>query len=127
MEPHSPWQKMVDARQRELRISWRLLEKKLAKKFTYSTIRAWTFNKEGFPKAESYTEEINRMLAEALELKPELLAQAYEDSRRHLIITDKSAGAKGPLSVLRRLFADSKQTIWTSDEIVKLIDDLQGH
>lgn len=126
-DPHSPWQIMVDDRMRELRVSSRALADKIStptRKLTHTTIWAWTKNLEGTPPTATYTEEVNRKLAQALDLKPELLAQAFEESRRHLTIADKSVAQRGLLSVLRRLFADSKQENWTSSEIVKLIDDL---
>ena len=121
---------MVDDRMRELGITSRALADKLStakRKLTHTTIWAWTKNVEGTPPTATYTEEVNRKLAAALELKPELLAQAFEDSRRHLIISDKDAAQRGKLSVLRKLFADSKQKTWKQAEIVKLIDDITGH
>lgn len=121
---------MVDDRMRELRVTSRALAEKLStakRSLTHSTIWAWTKNLEGTPPPATYTEEVNRKLAAALDLKPELLAKAFEDSRRHLILTDGDAAERGKLSVLRRLFADSKQSTWKRAEIVKLIDDLTGH
>jgi len=114
---------------RELGVTFRDLAPKLStanRKLTHTTIWAWTKSIEGTPPPLTYTEEVNRKLAAALDLTPEVLAQAFEDSRRHLILSDKQSAQRGPLSILRKLFADSKQEIWTSQELIRLIDEIQG-
>lgn len=129
-EPHSTWQIMVDDRMRELGITSRALVDKISppkRKFAHTTIWAWTRNLEGTPPTATYTEEVNRKLAVALELKPERLAHAFEESRRHLVMTDKDAAARGKLSVLRQLFSTSTKKTWKSSEVVKLIDDIAGN
>lgn len=121
---------MVDDRMREMGVTSRALAEKLSTaqwKITHSTIWAWTRNMDGYPPTTTYTDAVNRRMANALNLKPETLAKAYEDSRRHLILTDQNAAERGKLSILRKLFADSKQTTWKREEIVNLIDDLTGH
>ena len=120
---------MVDDRMKELQITTRYLADKLStskRTIANTTIWAWTKNIDGYPPKDTYTDEINRKLAHALGIKPEILAQAFEDSRRHLIVADPAAASRGKLSVLRRLFADSKQSTWKREEIVKLIDDIGG-
>lgn len=120
---------MVDDRMRELSITSRALVDKISpakRKFAHTTIWAWTRNIEGTPPTATYTDEVNRKLAAALQIKPELLAQAFEDSRRHLVMTDREAASRGKLSVLRQLFTMSSKKTWKSAEIVKLIDDIEG-
>ncbi len=120
---------MVDDRMKEMRVTSRALAEKIStaqRSVTHSTIWAWTRNMDGYPPTSSYTDSVNRRLANALNIKPEVLAKAYEDSRRHLILTDPGAADHGKLSVLRKLFADSKQTKWTTEEIVNLIDNITG-
>lgn len=127
VDPFSPWQLMVTDRMRELGINSRDLAAKITsgkRRFAHTTIWAWTKSQDGAPPKDTYTSEVNRKLAAAIEVSPDLLAQAYEDSRRHLIVNDRSAAVRGPLSILRRLISDSSQTTWTSAEIVKLIDDI---
>lgn len=82
----------MDSRQIELGISWRALTESICSEtntFAHTTVWAWTKNSEGYPPPASYTEEVNGKLATILEIKPEVLAQAYENSRRHLILTEK--------------------------------------
>lgn len=129
VEPFSPWQKLVDQRMIELQVTTRALTEKIStakRKFAHTTLWAWLRSVEGCPPKETYTADINRKLAIALEIKPDVLAQAYERSRQHLIIGDPQAGTRGPLSVLRRLFADSPKDTWKKAEIVQLIDDITG-
>lgn len=121
---------MVDDRMRSLGVTSRDLATKLStskKSITHTTIWAWTKNTDGFPPTATYTEEINRKMAHALDIKPEILAQAFEDSRRHLIMADRNAAERGRMSILRRLFADSKQSTWKRAEILQLIDDITGN
>lgn len=126
--PHSPWQIMVDGRMKELRITSRTLAKALSvarSGIANTTIWAWTTNADGYPPPVTYSEEMNNLLANALQIKPDILAKAYEESRRHLIINDSEASYRGPLRILRRIFADSRQKTWTSKEIIQIIDDIE--
>lgn len=127
MDPHSPWQKLVDERMQDLQITSRALASKIstaARSFTHTTVWAWTRCVDGAPPKATYSHDLNRRLALALDIPPETLAMAYEDSRRHLIITDSKATQRGHIAILRRLFADSTQKTWNKDEIVKLIDEV---
>ena len=113
----------------ELQITTRALTDKIStakRKFAHTTLWAWLRSVEGCPPKDTYTADINRKLAIALEVHPDVLAQAYEQARQHLIIGDPQAGSRGPLSVLRRVFADSTKTTWKKADIVKVIDDLMG-
>lgn len=113
----------------ELQLGTRALAQKIStpkRKLAHTTLWAWLRHVDGSPPKEAYTAEINRKLAIALEIKPDVLAQAFEQARQHLIITDPQAGTRGPLSVLRRVFADSTQDTWKKAEIVKVIDDIMG-
>ena len=120
---------MVRERCDELRISTRALTSKISTadwKPEHTTVWAWMRSPEGTPPADTYTAAVNRRLALALELKPDVLAQAFEDSRRRFILTTTTPGQHGPLSVLRMLFADSQRKTWKTEDIVKLIDDVRG-
>lgn len=113
----------------ELQIGTRALTEKISspkRKFAHTTLWAWLRSVDGCPPKEAYTAELNRKLAIALEVQPDVLAQAYERSRQHLIISDPQAGSRGPLSVLRRVFADSPKATWKKAEIVQVIDDIMG-
>lgn len=57
---------------------------------------------------------------------PDVLASAFEESRRKFMLTTSAPGQVGPLSVLRMLFAESQRKTWKTEEIVKVIDDIRG-
>lgn len=129
VDPFSPWQLLVQERCADLRFSTRALTEKISTADwhpEHTTVWAWLRSPEGTPPAETYTPGLNRRLATALGIKPDVLAQAFEDSRRKFILTNSTPGQQGPLSVLRMLFADSKRKTWKTEEIVKLIDDIRG-
>ncbi len=114
---------------RELGVTSRALAKILLparNTLNHTTVWAWTRSSDGYPPPATYSEEINSLIAQALQLKPDVLAKAYEDSRRHLIINDNQASQRGPLRILRRIFVESSQKTWSSHEIIQLIDDLEG-
>lgn len=120
---------MVQDRCTELRISTRALAQKIAtprRKFDHSTVWAWLRSPEGTPPGDTYTPELNRKLATALEIKPDVLAAAFEEARRKFVLSSATPGQQGPLSVLRTLFATGSRKTWKTEEIVKLIDDIRG-
>lgn len=130
VEPFSVWQKLVQERSNELGYSIRVLAAKIVsptRKFEHSTVWAWLRSPEGTPPAETYTPDLNRRLAAALDIKPDRLAEAFEESRRRFVLADKTPSQQGPLSVLRTLFASSSRKTWKTEEIVKLIDDIRGN
>lgn len=129
VEPFSPWQLLVQQRCTELGLSTRALAQKIVmngRRFEHTTIWAWLRSPEGVPPAETYTAELNRTLATAIEASPDVLAMAFEESRRKFLIATASPAQQGPLSVLRMLFAGSQRKTWKTEEIVKLIDDVRG-
>lgn len=127
--PHSPWQILVDDRMRELGISFRALNSVLLpvrESLNHTTVWAWTRNTDGYPPPNTYSSEVNLLIANALQINPDVLAKAYEDSRRHLIISDTHVPQRGPLRILRRIFTESSQQNWSSQEIIQIIDDIEG-
>ena len=130
VEPFSQWQILVQDRATELGYSLRALTKKIVspgRKFEHTTVWAWLRSPEGTPPADTYTPDLNRRLAAALDLKPDRLAEAFEESRRKFVLADKNPSQQGPLSVLHTLFSNSSRKTWKTAEIVKLIDDVRGH
>jgi len=129
VEPFSPWQTMVHDRCTELGISTRALADKIAtsrKRHEHTTLWAWLRTPEGTPPSNSYTEDLNRRLAAAINVHPDILATAYEESRRKFMISSPTPAQVGPMGVLRMLFAGSNRETWTKAEIVKVIDDIRG-
>lgn len=127
--PFSPWQIMMRDRGAELRISTRALAQKIAtprRTYEHTTIWSWLRSPEGTPPGDTYTPELNRNLAIALAIKPDVLAAAFEESRRKFILSSTKPGQQGPLNVLRTLFANARRKTWKTSEIVKLIDELRG-
>lgn len=120
---------MVQERCAELRLSTRALAQKVAtprRTYEHTTLWAWLRSPEGTPPGDTYTPELNRNLAKALEITPDVLAAAFENSRRKFVLSNATPGQQGPLSVLRTLFANGQRKTWKTEEIVKLIDDLRG-
>jgi hypothetical protein len=129
VDPFSPWQTLVQDRCAELGISTRALAEKIAsprKTYEHTTIWAWLRSPEGTPPGSTYTQELNRKLAGAIGVHPDVLATAFEDSRRKFMLSTSAPGQVGPLSVLRMLFAESQRKTWKTEEIVKVIDDIRG-
>lgn len=120
---------MVQDRCVELKLSTRALADKIAtprSKFEHTTIWAWLRSPEGTPPGNTYTSDLNRRLATALNIKPDVLASAFEESRRKFTLSTSTPGQQGPLAVLRTIFAESSRKTWKTAEIVKLIDDIRG-
>ena len=92
----------------------------------HTTIWAWLRSPEGTPPGNTYTQDLNKRLAAAISVHPDVFAAAFEESRRKFMLTTSAPGQVGPLSVLRMLFAQSQRKTWTTDEIVKIIDDIRG-
>jgi hypothetical protein len=129
VDPFSPWQLLVQERCADLRLSTRALTAKISTAEwspEHTTVWAWLRSPEGTPPADTYTAALNRRMATALGIKPDVLAQAFEDSRRRFVLSSTAPGQQGPLSVLRTLFADSQRKTWKTEDIVKLIDDIRG-
>jgi hypothetical protein len=129
VEPFTPWQIMVYDRSAELGITTRELANRVATprhRFEHTTIWAWLRSPEGTPPLKTYTTDLNKRLATALELNPDVLAAAFDESRVKFGMAAAHAAQQGPLSVLRAMFANSSKATWKSKEIVKLIDDIRG-
>lgn len=127
-EPFSKWQKLVASRMQELGISTRALAAMISTPSwspENTTVWAWTRCKDGCPPKDSYSSSVNERMANALELDPDVLAAAYEDARRHLVVATESP-QRGQLSVLRMMFLGAKQSTWKREEIISIIDQIQG-
>lgn len=96
------------------------------KSYSHATVWGWLLSLEGGPPRTTYTQELNVLIAKALDIQSSTLAQAYEESRRALLLTETGKGHSGKLGVLRRLFDSSPGKTWTSEELVLLIDDIQN-
>ena len=129
VEPFSPWQVLIQDRCTELGLSSRALAAKIATKrreYEHTTVWAWLRSPEGAPPGNTYTQDLNRRLAAAIGVSPDVLAEAFEESRRKFMITSNPT-QQGPLTVLRMLFAESKRESWKTAEILKIIDDIRGN
>lgn len=129
VDPFSPWQLLVQERCNELGTSSRALAEQIAspiRKYDHTTVWAWLRTPEGTPPGDAYTADLNRRLAKALSIKPDVLAAAFEESRRKFVLSNATPGQQGPLSVLRTLFANSQQKTWKTEDLVKLLDDIRG-
>jgi hypothetical protein len=129
VKPYSQWQLLVQARCADLNLSTRALASKIAsplRTYEHTTLWAWLRAPEGTPPGDTYTTDLNRRLATALDLTPDRLAEAFEESRRKFILADRNPSQSGPLNVLYLLFSTSTRKTWPTEEIVKLLDDVRG-
>lgn len=129
VDPFSPWQTLIYDRCTELGISTRALAEKIAGPrvaYEHTTIWAWLRSPDGVPPGNTYTADLNKRLAAAINVHPDVLAGAFEESRRKFMLTTSAPGQVGPLAVLRMLFDQSQRKTWTTAEIVKIIDDIRG-
>ena len=129
VDPFSPWQTLIYDRCTELGISTRALAEKVRgprSSYEHTTIWAWLRSPEGVPPGTTYTTDLNKRLATAINVHPDVLAAAFEESRRKFLLTTSTPGQVGPLAVLRMLFDQSHRKTWTTEEIVKIIDDIRG-
>lgn len=89
----------------------------------HTTVWAWLYSPSGGPQPVIYDRRMNDRLADALGIDRDRLAEAYEASRRHFILP-KITKENGRLNMLRSMFSESKQSTWSSQEIVKRIDEM---
>jgi transcriptional regulator with XRE-family HTH domain len=78
VEPHSPWQLMIEKAREEKKITLRDLASRA--QIPPGTLFNWVRNKRGCPSRSTYTANLNSRFAKALEIKPEDLADAYNRS-----------------------------------------------
>lgn len=78
VDPHSPWQVMIE----EARIREHLSIRAVAatSKISAGTLFNWIRSVSGYPSKKHYTPSVNNRLARALKLKPAELAEAYNQS-----------------------------------------------
>lgn len=81
IEPHSPFQKLVEARRREIGLSGRALAKQLH--ISQSTLWIWMHNENGYPHPKSFKPRDLAALATQLGLDITALRTAL-DASRHL-------------------------------------------
>lgn len=78
VEPHTPWQLMIEAARAQTKMPLRKVAEK--SDIPAGTLFNWLRAKTGAPPRATYTANLNRRLAEALMIKPEDLAEAYNKS-----------------------------------------------
>lgn len=78
VEPHSPWQKLIESSREEKEITLRDLAARAD--IPAGTLFNWVRNKRGCPPRISYTANMNKRFATALGISPDTLADAYNAS-----------------------------------------------
>ena len=79
VEPRSPFQKLIDSRKRELRISGRGLAKEIG--VSQATLWIWLHNENGFPHPKAFKPDHLAKLAKVLQLPASDIQQAIDASR----------------------------------------------
>lgn len=125
--PQSPWQVLVYDRCSQLRYSLRDLSDKVSlprRKIYHSTLWAWMHNESGTPPPDAYTGDLNERLARALNLDPDTLARAYDESRIQFPgkISREVATESSKLTLLRNMISESRRDSWPRQELIDLID-----
>jgi hypothetical protein len=94
VEPHTPWQLMIEA----ARLKTKTPLRKVAEKsdIPAGTLFNWLRAKTGAPPRATYTANLNRRLAETLKIKPEDLAEAYNKSAFAPVDPDAFEESKAP-------------------------------
>lgn len=85
-EPHSPFQKLVDAARRRQKLSGRELAAKIIVKgepVSQSTLWIWLHNLNGYPHPKAFSEEHLKQLAKAVKV-PESKLRTALDASRHI-------------------------------------------
>lgn len=78
VNPHSPWQLLIEKSRKEKKIPLRELATRA--QIPSGTLFNWVRAKKGAPPRISYTANLNRRIATALGIEPEHLADAYNSS-----------------------------------------------
>ena len=130
VEPHSPWQLLLENARKEKRIALRDLATRA--QIPAGTLFNWVRSKKGAPPRLSYTANLNRRLAIALGVTPEELADAYNASAFRPVDPDANESAPRPaphvsedataytVEGLKRLLATLKATGRTSFTLMEL-------
>jgi transcriptional regulator with XRE-family HTH domain len=114
VEPHSPWQLLIERARLEKGISLREFAAK--SEIPSGTIFNWVRSKQGCPTRSNYTSTINNKIAAAIGLDPEELASAYNQSAFRPVDPNviepesKSCAEDRPLTVLERFLAVLRQS-----------------
>lgn len=78
VEPHSPWQLLVEEQRAQKKITLRELATRA--QIPAGTLFNWVRNKRGCPSRSSYTSPVNARFARALGISEDKLADAYNQS-----------------------------------------------
>lgn len=123
--PFSAWQKLIEGRRIAKDLSVRNLATAASSKtapLSHTRLWNWLRHPDGYPPRNAYSEVLNAKLARALGLDPLTLAQAYEESRRHLASGNPAPDPAEPLHALREAVLKAKRKSWTTAQVCELID-----
>jgi transcriptional regulator with XRE-family HTH domain len=130
VEPHSPWQLLVEEKRTEKEIALRELASRAD--IAAGTLFNWVRSKTGAPPRTSYTADLNRRLAAVLGVTADELADAYNASAFKPVDPNASEPSPRPaphvsedaatytVDGLRRLLATLKSTGRTTFTLLEL-------
>jgi hypothetical protein len=104
VEPHSPFQKLVDAKRMEKGMSVRELAREMSRKakISQSTVWIWLHHKNGYPHPKSFTKARSEALCSVLGLKSAELHRVI-DASRHLFTPREIPMPQESVDALRTL------------------------
>jgi hypothetical protein len=143
VEPHSTWQLLVEKSRAKKRLSLRALAS--AAKIPPGTLFNWVRAKSGTPPYTTYKKPLNTRLASTLEIEPEQLWKAFEESldayekslpapappaplpqripaAGNSLAEDETPYRTGTLAQLKAMIAATGRQAFTAQEIYAMID-----
>lgn len=130
VEPHSPWQVLVEKQRVKTQQSLRVIATRA--NIPSGTLFNWVRSKKGCPPRISYTQHLNKCLATALEVDEQKLADAYNSSAfkpvdpkiieapAHSLLQPQQNSADLVVEALKRLLDVLKSTGRTSFTLSEL-------
>ncbi len=121
----SPWQRMIEDRRVELNKSLRAVSDATGGAVSFNGLWQWLRATSGYPNPRNYSAAKNAALARALDLEPDTLAAAFEQSKlaHGLRSARTSARETTKLELMRKLIQQGGKT-WKQRDLIELIDGL---
>jgi hypothetical protein len=121
VNPHSPWQLLVEKQREQIQISIRAVATRA--QIPAGTLFNWIRARSGAPPRVTYTQDVNKRLAKVLKLKEEELADAYNQSAFRPVdpkVIEKPPAPPRPTTV------QENSTVFTVDGLRRFLQMLKA-